>query len=438
MLTHERFARTPPPDSAQLELTAIREMLHALLNADRPEEVFQFALDRISPLVGASFASVYVVDGVSELMKLAAAHNWPAKYRPWLGEMRVRLGFGPSGEAAAERRIIEVPDIRTDKGLEDWAEVARELGFRSLVALPLQHARGTLGAVTFYFAEEGVPLPERRNLMRLVAEQMAATAEKVRLVDDLRRTTAALAEASADLDTQVARGSGSVRERTRLLTGISAKLHEPLHQVIRDLGAIKPDQASEGVRQTVAEAIRILERAATQVDDVVELGAIRAGQVVVAPEGFTAADLLEGAEVVLRGAGVESPIIWLSEVGDVWLQTDKRKATRVLSTAVILAAQRAAGEAVQVEVAVDGLQLVLVASVLGADLTREEIAVFFDWISADDADTASLPGAHAGLARELARVLGGELEVASAPGQGTTVTVRLPLVYLPVALTSEP
>ena len=129
ILTHERFARTQPNESSYRELMAVREIVHAFLNADRPEEVFQFALDRVSPLIGASFASVYVIDGVSELMRLAAAFNWPSRYKPRLGEVRLRLGFGPSGEAAAERRVIEIPDVNTDRDLEDWAEVAKELGF---------------------------------------------------------------------------------------------------------------------------------------------------------------------------------------------------------------------------------------------------------------------------------------------------------------------
>ncbi len=127
ILTHQRFAaRGETPDSAVRELLAVREIAHAFLHADRPEEVFQFALDRVSPLVGATFASIYLVDGASELMRLAASFNWPEKYRPWLGQMRVRLGFGPSGEAAAERRVIEVPDVMADGGLEDWREVATE------------------------------------------------------------------------------------------------------------------------------------------------------------------------------------------------------------------------------------------------------------------------------------------------------------------------
>ncbi len=96
-LTRDRV-RTPaePTESGLRELIAIREIVHAFLTADRPEEVFQFALDRVSPLVGANFACVYLIDGASELMRLAAVHNWPERFTPFLGEMRVRLGFGPA------------------------------------------------------------------------------------------------------------------------------------------------------------------------------------------------------------------------------------------------------------------------------------------------------------------------------------------------------
>ena len=80
--SRERYRPAPPQtDIALSELMAVREIVHAFLTADQPEEVFQFALDRVSPLVGATFASVYLVDGASELMRLGAAFNWPERYR---------------------------------------------------------------------------------------------------------------------------------------------------------------------------------------------------------------------------------------------------------------------------------------------------------------------------------------------------------------------
>jgi GAF domain-containing protein len=199
--------RIPPaPPGAEIpgqrELLAVREIVHAFLHADRPEEAFQFALDRVGPVVGASFASVYVVDGASELMRLVAAHNWPERLRPWLADVRVRVGFGPSGEAASERRVIEVPDVFADPDLEDWQDVARELGFSALVSLPLQSGSTATGAMTFYFRTWDQFTTERRGLLRLVADLMAAATEKSQLLERVRRGEAATAEALGELDRQ--------------------------------------------------------------------------------------------------------------------------------------------------------------------------------------------------------------------------------------------
>ncbi len=180
------------------DLGLMRELLHTLVGADRVEEALQFALDRTCPVVGATLGSVYLVDGVSELMRLAAAHAWPERWRPWLGEMRVRVGFGPSGEAVSERRIIEVPDVSADAALEDWQEVAAELGFRALVALPLGAGGTVVGAATFYFAAPGSPSPHVRTLLRAVADVMAAMAVHEALRERARHAEAALEASKAD------------------------------------------------------------------------------------------------------------------------------------------------------------------------------------------------------------------------------------------------
>src|SRR5689334_17345930 len=121
MSTSSNSERAPAPaqpaDVGLRELMAVREIAHAFHTAKRPEEVFQVALDRVSPLIGASFACVFAIDEDEENMHLAAVHNWPQRYARFLRQMRVRIGSGPSGEAASERRMIEVPDVFADPAL---------------------------------------------------------------------------------------------------------------------------------------------------------------------------------------------------------------------------------------------------------------------------------------------------------------------------------
>lgn len=325
------MAETP----GQRELLAVREIVHAFLHADRPEEAFQFALDRVAPVVGASFASVYLVDGASELMRLIAAHNWPEQHRPWLAEMRVRVGFGPSGEAASERRVIEVPDVFADSDLEDWQDVARELGFAAIVSLPLQSASAVLGAVTFYFRAWDDFTSERRGLLRLMADVMAGAAEKALLLDQVRRSDAAVADAQADLDRQALVAS----ETRRSARAFAASAADALHPA---LGALRADDPA------LAAARRL-------VDDIVLAADLEAGTVEVASEAFDPRAPLRDAMRIVTVAGspvhlvAEEPIHTLPAA-----RADREKVARTLATLIARALSAATAGEMRVTVAVVG------------------------------------------------------------------------------------
>ncbi len=196
------------------ELLAVREIAHAFLLAEHPGDVQQFALDRVTPLMGASFSLVMQLGPDGELLRPVAQHEWPAPHRQWIGALRVRVGDGPSGLAVAERRVVEVEDLFAEPSLEAWHEVAQELGFRSIIAAPLETADGPIGAVAFYFADATCVSDEQRALVRLVADQLAAATDKSRRTDALRRANAALAEANAELETQAASWTAAERARS--------------------------------------------------------------------------------------------------------------------------------------------------------------------------------------------------------------------------------
>ncbi len=195
------------------ELLAIREIAHAFLLAEHPGDVQQFALDRVTPLLGATFSLVMQLSPDGELLRPVAQHEWPAAYRQWIGALRVRVGDGPSGTAVAERRMVEVVDLFEDPTLDGWHDVARELGFRSILVAPLVIADGPIGAVAFYFADATRVTDEQRALVRLVADQLAAATDKSRRADALRRANAALAEANAELEDQARQWQAVQRAR---------------------------------------------------------------------------------------------------------------------------------------------------------------------------------------------------------------------------------
>jgi signal transduction histidine kinase len=413
---------------------AVREIVHAFLTADRPEDVYQFALDRVGPLVGATFASIYLVDGASELMRLAAAFNWPEEHRPWLGEMRVRLGFGPSGEAASERRAIEVPDVFADDDLEDWQEVASELGFRALIALPLQSQTRVLGTVTFYFADAGALTAEKKGLLRIVADQLAATAEKAIMIDDLRRANGALVETNAELERQYVEVLEARRVKDEFLSNISHELRTPLTAVLGYIsilqegisGPLTPGQIND-----LSQVKRSSERLLELIENLLELTSLKRG----VPELFV--EVFDPREP-LRHVTCVSPVMsdgvtLRVDEPDAQLpamRSDRRKIAKILSSLLSNATKfTSTGEIVAaVEVRNDRVVYRVRDTGIGIPAAAQEL-VFDEFRQLDGSVTRRYGGSGLGLAlsRRLARVLGGDIHLESAPGEGSTFTVDLPL-----------
>ncbi len=417
---------------------AVREIAHAFLTAERAEEVFQFALARISPLVGASFASVYLVDGVAELMHLAAAFNWPEKYRPWLGQMRVRVGFGPSGEAVSERRAIEVPDVFADASLEDWQEVAQELGFRSFVSLPLMTARGVLGAVTFYFAEAGASGgAEKRALLRLVADQLAATAEKATLIEELRNANAALQEVNSELERQYVAVIEARRVKDEFLATISHELRTPLTAVMGYVSLLQ-----EGVSGPVNfEQARDLEAVQSSsnhllalINDLLELSTLKQGSLPVSLGTFDPRDALRDA-VEQLGLDKASLTLSVDEPARplVPMVSDRRKVTRILLGLLRNAEKFTNTGSIKASVE-SGSRITYHVKDTGIGIpssVRESI--FDEFRQADGSSTRRHGGSGLGLsiARRLARLLGGEVHLLESSETGSTFSLELPLEYEP-------
>lgn len=181
----------PWPEGTDVSL--LRDLTHALAQAEHPRDALQFALDRLCPAVHATVGAAFLLDPTGEAMQLAAAHGWPASARPWLGALRVEVGRGPSGEAVAERRVIEIADVLGDAALAEWHAVATELGFHALMAVPLLTHEGIHGALTVYFPDAGTVPVRTRALVRAAADLMAAMVERGALAERLRRAEAAVA-----------------------------------------------------------------------------------------------------------------------------------------------------------------------------------------------------------------------------------------------------
>lgn len=411
----------------------IREIAHALLTIDRPEAVYQFALDRVSPLVGATLACVYLIDESTPLMRLSAAHNWPDRYTRFLDQMRVRLGSGPSGEAASHRRVIEVLDVFADAALEDWRDVATELGFRSLVALPLESGQTVLGAITFYFASANSVSPEARHLMRIVADQMAAAAEKARLIEDLRRTNAALAASNAQLERQYAEVVEARRVKDEFLTNISHELRTPLTAVIGYISLMHEGLAgplTSDQLETLEQVKDSSEHLLVLIGDLLDLTALKRGALDVTFAELDPRDPMRDALAAARGKR-DHVALQIEEPHIVpMMRSDRRTIAKALKALVENAFKFTKDGRIQVMVQVTGDRVVYTVTDTGIGIPEDaRDAVFEEFRQLDGTRTREFSGAGLGLAlaRRLARSVRGEVTLVRSSSAGSTFSLAVPL-----------
>ncbi len=323
------------PDALrQRELEIAGEIAQAFLSATRPLEVYRLALARVTPLVDASFSSVFLRDTEEpSLLKLVCAQNWPQTSARFLGQMRIRIGRGPTGRAVAEGEPFAVEDVFAEPGLREWWEPARELGFTSLISLPLKSNGDVTGALTFYFAAAHRFADKERTLLTVVTDQLAATAEKAQLLERLETSNERLERENIELLRRVREAEEARRLKTQFLLNVTHELRAPLGAISGYADLLGEDPAGRmSVRQR--ETVQKIDRAAAVLLRLVgklhDLSQLRLG-LLAAEEQVVEAGALARRAAELAGPPPDG-VAFRIEVadGDVSLHADGDKVVTIL------------------------------------------------------------------------------------------------------------
>jgi signal transduction histidine kinase len=429
--------RLDPASLKERELELTREIAAAFLSAQHPLELYRNSLAQITPLVGATFASVFT-RGMAEpdLLKLMCAHNWPQASARYLGQMRIRVGRGPTGRAVENGEPVEVADVFADPTLREWWEPARELGFVALISLPLEDARGTTGALTFYYDAAHEFSDEERHVLQLVAAQLSTMAERAQTVQDLRNDNEMLRARNTALERQVAEAEESRRLKTEFLANMSHELRTPLNSILGYTFLLQNqteklgDEQSKALHKIDASANALLRL----INDLLELTQVKLERAVVhkSPED---AVLLAKRAVDLVGPVHEAVTFRLLAMPDrIPLTTDGDKVVKILENLLSNAMKFTQAGEVSLTVRQAGprsdrrVEWTVKDSGIGIPEDKQE-AIFDEFRQVDGSSTRLYGGTGLGLALSLglARLLGGEIDVDSEPGVGSTFILRLPL-----------
>jgi signal transduction histidine kinase len=435
----------PAAEASPRELQAAHDIAHAFLTATSPDEVYHLALERVSPLVGAAFASVFVRES-AEMLRLAAWWNWPERYADFLDHYRVRVGAGPTGVAVAENRPVEVFDLHADPLLEDWWEVARELDFTASVSLPLVTGMEPEGAITFYFRSGEALRDSDRSLLRLVADQLAATALKAHLIDDLQTANRQLRRQNVELEARFREAEEARRLKSEFMANVSHELRTPLTAILGYTYLLR-----EGISGELCEdqraSVEKIETSGTEllglINDLLDLSNLQLGRLPIQPETTDAVALLHSVASQFSPApGVE--VVHETPEVSVPVHTDASLVLRILrhlvsnafkftpAGRVALRVKVVAGSPWTEEARASGStehRVVWEVEDTGIGIAPEQVERIFDeFRQLDGSPTRRYGGTGIGLAlsRKLARRLGGDIGVRSRPGEGSVFTLAVP------------
>ena len=171
------------------ELSAMSEILRLISNSpSNVAAVLQSVAEQAAQICQAQYVDIFIVE--DENLRDVA----------WFGELKRTLTFPLDRSSVAGRSIYDMRPVSIDdlqNAGDEFArgrEVARKLGHRSIVAVPLTRENRALGTIVV-FRTEFRPFEQKHiSLLTAFAAQAVIAIENARLLNELRQRTDDLSE----------------------------------------------------------------------------------------------------------------------------------------------------------------------------------------------------------------------------------------------------
>jgi signal transduction histidine kinase len=331
-------------------------------------------------------------------------------------------GWTMVGRVLAEGKAVHVLDAQADPD-ERMARMAIISHTRSFLGVPLLRAEFTIGVLLLQRSAVQPFTDKQIDLATTFADQASIAIENVRLFDEIQDKNRQLQLAS--------------EHKSQFLASMSHELRTPLNAIIGLTEMMVTNAARFGTEKAL-EPLRRVNAAGTHllslINEILDLSKIEAGKLELNPEPVNLSRLIDeviGTAGQLAEKNKNRLVIEAQEnLGA--LTADSMRLKQILLNLLSNACKfTKEGEvALRVRKVADGRDWVeLAVADSGIGMTAEQQAKLFqDFTQADSLTARRYGGTGLGLAisRKLARMMGGDVTVASELGKGSVFTVRLP------------
>jgi signal transduction histidine kinase len=329
-------------------------------------------------------------------------------------------------QATRDRRPQQFADIR-DEPPSPVREIAMRAGLRSRIIVPLIDVENIVGALVVRRKQPGELPDDVVDLLRTFAAQSVLAIQNARLFADIENKRCQLELAS--------------QHKSQFLANMSHELRTPLNAII-GLTEMMVSNAARFGTEKAQEPLHRVRRAGQHllslINEVLDLSKIEAGKLELCPESVTLASLIDEVIGTAQPLAEQNQNRLVTECQEhlAPLTVDPMRLRQILLNLLSNSCKfTKQGEvALRVRKVIDGREWVEFAvSDTGIGMTVEQLARLFEEFSQADSLTARrYGGTGLGLAvtRKLARMMGGDVTVASKPGKGSVFSVRLPTVAI--------
>jgi len=286
-------------------------------------------------------------------------------------------------------------------------------------------------------------LEEQSNAVR------AAQAETESRQAELEATNARLEEQSNALERSQREVSEKAREverasqyKSEFLANMSHELRTPLNSSLI-LAKLLADNREGNLTEEQVKFAQTISMAGndllTLINDILDLSKIEAGKMELNVTRASLQRMGEGLsrtfEPIAKEKGLALAVLVEPGTADA-IETDTQRVEQILKNLLSNALKFTEKGEVSLRISSAGQRVLFTVSDTGIGIAKDQQGLIFDaFRQADGASNRKYGGTGLGLSisRDLARLLGGGIEVESAPGRGSTFTLSLPQIFAQAA-----
>ena len=423
-LFQELEARTRELSRSVGELKALGEVGQTVSSTLDLQTVLSTIVRHAVQLSGTDCGIIYEYDEAPEEFHLRASYRMEEKLVEVYRTTPIRLGQGATGRAAVTRAPVQVVDLLSERELAVTRirPMLAQLGYQSLLAVPLLFEDHTMGALTVYRREAGSFAPEVVNLLQTFATQSALAIQNARLFREIEDKSRQIEAANRHKSEFLANMSHELRTPLTAIIGFSEVLSE---KVFGELN----DKQSEYMDDIVSSGRHLL----SLINDILDLSKVEAGRMELDLTRFDMPTAIDNALILIRERATRHGITLRHTVDERLGEVlgDERKFKQILlnllSNAVKFTAE---GGYIDVDAALTNGAVEVSVSDTGIGIAPEnQEAIFeeFRQVGTDFLKKREGTGLGLTLTRKFVELHGGKIWVESAVGKGSTFTFTLPL-----------